>query len=465
MDFDHTTSAVEALQQQVKGRVITPQDSDYDQVRQGHNLSINHYPAVILVPANRDDVVAGVRFAHSAGLPIGVQATGHGIPYPANDSLLIVTSQMRGVKLDVETQTVEVESGAIWQDVLDVVTPQGLAPLLGSSPHVGVVGYTLGGGIGYLGRKYGFAADSVKWIELVTADGELRRTSANENSDLFWGLRGGTGNFGVVTAMAFSVYPVAKLYGGNIAYPGMVALEAMRFYRDWIRTLPDEMTTSIAILKLPNIPIVPEAARGTIQVLVRAGYTGDVKDGAALMQAWLDWRTPAANTLREMPFSEVATISNDPVNPIATHGTNAQFTELSDEAIEIIVRRATDSQSHIVATELRHVGGAISRVPADSSAISNRDAQVFYQIVTPVIDPKTLPAIQAHIKQTMTALQPYLSGGAYFNFMAGSEAQGRAKEVYGADHYERLIALKTKYDPINAFRFSFPLVGENAIPA
>ncbi len=464
MVFDHTLSTVKRLQQQVKGQVITPQDVDYDQVRQGHNLSINHYPTLILVPANAEDVVAGVRYAKQEGLPIGVQATGHGIPYPANDSLLIVTSGMKAVKLDVDSQTVQVESGAVWQDVLDVIIPHGLAPLLGSSPHVGVVGYTLGGGIGYLGRKYGFAADSVNWIELVTADGELRRASASENSDLFWGLRGGTGNFGVVTMMSFKVYPVAKLYGGNMTYPGEMARDVLHFYRDWVKTLPDEMTSSFAILKFPNIDLLPPPLRGKTQVLVRGGYIGDSQQGADLIQPWLDWRKPIDNTFREMPFSEYATISNDPVGAVATHGTSNQFYELNDEAIEIIVQRATDPKTHIIANEIRHVGGAISRVPVDNSAISNRDAQFFYQIGTPVIDPSTLPDIQAHIKQTLAELKPYLSGGAYFNLMAGSEAEGRAKDVYGEAHYQRLLGLKAKYDPENVFRFSFPLVGEHAEP-
>jgi len=181
-----------------------------------------------------------------------------------------------------------------------------------------------------------------------------------------------------------------------------------------------------------------------------------------LIQAWLDWRKPNEITFREMPFSEVATITNDPVDPVATYGTSNQFKELTDEAIEIIVQRATDSKSRIIANELRHVGGAISRVTVENSVISNRDAQFFYQIGTPVLDPSTLPDIQAHVKQTLSELKPYLSGGAYFNLMAGSEADGRAKDVYGADHYQRLLALKAKYDPENVFRFSFPLVGEHA---
>ncbi len=458
----HTTNQLQALQQQVEGRVITPQDADYDPVRQGHNLSIIHYPALILVPATAKDIVIGVRYARAAGLPIAVQTTGHGIPYPADDSLLIVTTSMRGVELNLETETVSVEAGVIWQDVLDVLLPHGLAPLLGSSPHVGVVGYTLAGGIGYLGRKYGYAADSVVAIDIVTADGELRHLSTTENSDLFWGLRGGTGNFGVITALEFKVYPVAQLYGGNMTYLGEAARDVLRFYRDWVKTLPDEMTTSFAIVKLPDIPQLPPAIRGKTQVFIRGAYTGDLREGERIVQEWLDWRMPVENTFRVMPFSEIATISNDQVDPVATYATNNQFTELTDEAIDIIIQRATDPASHIFANELRNIGGVISRTATDHSAISNRDAQFIYIIGTPVFDIAALPAIQAHIKQSQALLQPHFSGGAYFNFMAGDEAAGRAKDVYGTAHYERLLALKAKYDPENVFRFTFPLIGKHA---
>lgn len=461
MVFDHTTAAIQQLETQITGRVLTPDDMDYQKTAQGHNLSIQHNPALILIPSNAQDVIAGMRFAHSEGLTVGVQTTGHGIYFPIEGGMLILSSEMHKVTANIEAQTVQVEAGAIWQHVLDMVTPHSLAPLLGSLPHVGVVGYTLGGGIGYLGRKYGFAADSVRWIDLVTYEGELIRASATEHSDLFWGLRGGGGNFGVITAMEFSVYPVATLYGGNMQYPGDVAAEAMRFYRDWIKTLPDEMTTSFAILKFPVVDLLPPFMRGTTQVLVRAAYVGSSQKGEALIKPWLDWRKPVTNTMREMPFSEVATITNDPTAPTATYGTNMHFDELSDAAIDIIVRWATDPKTVIIANELRHVGGAITRIPAESNAIANRDTQIFFGIGTPVLDLKTLPQIQAHMRQTRAELQPYLHQGAYFNLMAGPEAAEQSKNGYGDVHFERLVALKEKYDPENVFRYGIPLVTED----
>jgi hypothetical protein len=347
MTFDQTTASIHQLQEQVKGQVLTPEHADYERTRRGWSLSINHYPSLILIPENAQDVVAGVRFASEVGLGVAIQSTGHGIQYPADHALLIVTSRLKGVQIDAEARTARVGAGVVWREVLAQSTPHGLAPLLGSSPHVGVVGYTLGGGIGWLARKYGFAADSVRWIEIVTADGELRRASATENSDLFWGLRGGGGNFGVVTALEFDLYPVAKIYGGHLVYSGDMAVDALRFFREWIKTVPNELTSSIVVLKFPNLPDLPEALRGQVQVMLKAAYIGDADEGAAWIQKWLDWRRPQSNVFHEMPFAEIGTISNDPVEPMAGFGTNEMIDDLSDELINC--DRALCDQSSIAA--------------------------------------------------------------------------------------------------------------------
>ncbi|MBZ0284735.1 MAG: FAD-binding oxidoreductase [Anaerolineae bacterium] len=458
MDFTHTTVDVQQLQQQVIGRVLTPDNADYEQMRHGHNLSINQYPALILMARNAQDVVAGVRFAREAGLNIAVQSTGHGLQHPANDSLLIITSRMKGVQADFEARTVQVEAGVVWQEVLDVVTPHGLAPLLGSSPHVGVVGYSLGAGIGWLVRRYGFAGDSIRWIDVVTADGVLRRASPTENSDLFWGLRGGGGNFGVVTALAFDLYPVASIYGGSLTYSAEVIGEALRFFRDWIKTVPDELTSSIAIFKFPSLPQLPEAMRGKIQVVVRAAFVGDPTEGAAWIQQWVDWCAPVANTFRELPFSEIGAVSNDPVDAAPVYGSNETLNDLSDEAIDVVVRYATNSASPIMMMEFRHAGGAVTRVAPDANAIGNRDAQLFLQMGGMTPDDAARERMRAYIAEYRNAMQPYLRGGVYLNFMVGTEAQNRAKDAYLPENYERLVALKAKYDPDNVFRFTYQLV-------
>lgn len=462
----HLTESAQQLQKQVSGSVIGPNDPDYDKMRPGWNLSIDQHPALILVAANTQDIVKGVNFARENGLGVGVRLTGHGTQHPADDSLLILTSKLSAVHIDPEARTAHVEAGAIWKQVLDAATPHGLAPLLGTSPHVGIVGYTLGGGIGWLGRRYGLAADSVRSIDIVTPDGELRHTSLTENSDLFWGLRGGGGNFGVVTALEFSLYPVKAVYGGSMTYPGELAGDALRFFRDWTSTAPDELTSSIAVLRMPSIPQIPEHLRGKVQVIIRAAFAGNANEGQALIQRWLDWHKPDSNTFNEMPFSEIATIQNDPVDPAPGAGSSEMFDELSDKAIDIIVRTMNDSASPIVFSELRHVGGAIKRVDADANAIGNRDANFYLVIGGPLFTREARAAIKPYIEQYKDALKPYLRGGVYLNFMGGflatTETRTRTKDAYLPTSFEKLQALKAKYDPNNLFRFSYQIVPAKA---
>ena len=464
MMFDQTIKSEEGLQSQVSGSVLLPGDALYEQVRRGWNLSIDQRPALILVADNAQDVVAGVRFARVQGLGVAVQSTGHGIHYPANDNLLIVTSRMASVHIDPQARTARVESGVIWQQVLDKAAEYGLAPLVGSSPHVGVVGYTLGGGIGWLARRYGLAANSVRSMDIVMADGVLQGASPTENSDLFWGLRGGGGSFGVVTAMTFDLYPVATVYGGSLVYPAALADETLRFFRDWIKTVPDELTSSLAIYKFPPLPRLPEAIRGKTLILLRAAFAGEAAEGEALMRAWLDWHPPISNTFHEMPFADIGTISDDPVDPMPGYGSSEMFNDLGDDTIGVIVRYATDTASPLTFVELRHAGGAMTQVAADTSAIVNQDAFLYMRIGAMAPTPEISAAIKAYVRRFKGDLQPYLQGGVYLNFMGGSEASARIGDAYPAETYERLIALKAKYDPENVFRFSYPFAAPLATP-
>jgi hypothetical protein len=322
---------------------------------------------------------------------------------------------------------------------------------------VGVVGYTLGGGVGWLARQYGLAIDSVRWIDLVTPDGQLRRASPTENSDLFWALRGGGGNFGVVTALEFNLYPVAAVYGGSLTYPLEHIGEALRFYRDWVKTVPEALTSSLTIFKYPPLPHFPAELRGKIVAIMRAAYTGSATQGQALLRPWLDWQAPAQNTFHEMPFIEVGAISDDPVNPVASSNTNVLFDALSDAAIDTILRHATDPGSPLLFSELRHVGGAVSRVDT-SSAQSNRDATFLLHMAGATPTPEMSQAFGAYITRYKEALRPHTRGGLYLNFTGGSDAHNRIKEAYPVDTLNRLAALKEKYDPDHLFRYSYPLV-------
>lgn len=457
MTLTHIFTTAQTLRQQVRGEVLTADDAAYEQQRKGFNLATDQYPALIFTPADARDVAASIHFARENGMPVAIQSTGHGMQLPGNDALLIRTSRLASVEVDAVAQTATVGSGVIWEQVIEKTAPHGLAPLLGSSPHVGVIGYTLGGGIGWLARLYGLAADSVRWIEIVTPDGELYQSSATENSDLFWGLRGGGGNFGVVTAIQFSLYPIANLYGGELNYSGEVAVEALRFFREWVKTVPDEMTSSIFVVKIPALPFIPQEMHGKVRVFFRAAYLGDEAEGKKLIQPWLEWHAPEKNTFRQMPFTDIATISNDPTKPIAGIGSNEMFDTLTDEAIDLIVQRTTNPATPLSIAELRHAGGAISRVAPDANAIGNRDAQFYFNISGLVPTEERYHAMLEAIRGYKAALRPYVRGGVYLNFMKGEEASQRARDAYLPETYTRLSELKAKYDPDNLFRFSYNL--------
>ncbi len=455
MQMTMTAHPVQQLKQQVRGTVLTPDHAGYDQIRRGWNLSVDQYPALILVATSAGDVAAGVRFAREEGYGVAVQSTGHGVLHAADDSLLIITSLMDKVEIDPELQTARVGAGVMWKQVLEAGKAYGLAPLLGSTPYVGVVGYTLGGGMGWLARKYGYAADSVRWIEIVTPDGELRRASKDENSELFWALRGGGGNFGVVTAMEFDLYPVATIYGGEVMYPIEKLHDALHFFRDWTAHMPDEMTSSITIMNFPPIPAFPEHLRGKKFVQIKAAYVGAPEQGEALVQEWLDWATPIQNTFHVMPFNEIGTISNDPVDPTAGYATNELFNDLSDAAIDVLVEYVSAEQSPLLITTLRHMGGAMATADRSANAIGNRDALLVMEIVGITATPEMAAAVNRYIGQFRDALTPHLSGGMYLNFMGANEVNGRTKDAYTQENYRRLLAVKAQYDPNDLFHFSF----------
>jgi len=463
MELLRTTSgsirvALDSLQAKIQGTVLVQGDAHYDDIRQAWNRSVDQHPAVIVVAASATDILKAVRFAREENLGIAIQSTGHGVVRPADGGMLIVTSRMNNVHIDPDEQTAWVEAGVKWGAVLEKAQAFGLAPLLGSSPTVGVVGYTLGGGMGWLARKYGMAADSVLVFELVTAGGRLVRASASENSDLYWALRGsGGGSFGIVTGMEIKLHPVSTVYGGNLFYPANMAKVVMLRYRDWIASAPDELTSAIVLMNFPPIPAVPDFLRGKSAVMIRGCYTGSVKDGEALIQAWLDWQPPLANMWRAMPFSEVATISSDPEDPMPGMITGAWMRVLSDAAIDTLIKYgiSVDGSSPLTVTEIRHAGGAIARVDKHANAFGNRNASLVLNLVGATPTPEARARMESHTSAMLEELRPAMTGGVYLNFLDGKAAAERTKDAFLPESYQRLMAVKASYDPENRFRFGF----------
>ena len=447
------------LQAVTQGEVMTPDDPGYDQARMNWNVNVDQYPAVIVAARNTNDVVQAVRFAIAHKLQIAVKSTGHGALVPINDGLLLVTSQMTAVEIDADNQTARAEAGAKWGMVLQPAQQFGLAPLLGSSPEVGVIGYTLGGGMGWLARKYGMAVDSVISFEIVTPAGELVQASATENSDLYWALRGGGGNFGVVVAMTMRLYPVATVYAGNLYYPISLAREVYQRYREWVKTAPYELTSSVVMMNYPPLPQLPDVLRGQTYIQVRGCYTGPVEDGESLLSFWRDWQTPVLDDFKARPFSEAALISNDPVDPMPAAVSGGWLREIDDTVIDALIESVppTDGPPLLVFAEIRHAGGAIKGLNRTETAFSLRDADFLLEMISVTPTPEAHTAVLQYTNGIKQRIASALTGGIYMNFTDGAEARADAPKGYTAEAYTRLQQVKAAYDPDNRFDHSFNL--------
>lgn len=440
-------TAVAGLRRRLSGRVVAPDASDYDDARTGWNLTFDQRPALVVMAADAGDVAAAARFATDHGLDIAVQATGHGPVRTADDALLINTAGMTGVAIDPIARTARVAAGAPWAAVLAAAQAHGLAPLLGSSPAVGAVGYTLGGGFGWLGRKYGLACDSVVDFDVVTADGETLTTSADEHTDLFWGLRGGGGGLAVVTAMTIRLFPVSTIYGGVLVYPAEAAADVLHRWREWLPTLPDEMCSAVKIINVPDMDDAPPDMRGRTLVMVQGCHCGPEDEGAALVQSWRDWRAPLMDRFGPMPFAEVARISNDPTDPLPSLTTGAWLRGLSGDAVKTIVRYATRKVAPVplIFIEIRHAGGAAGR--AADSAFGYRTDELLLQAVSLVPAPSLRSVMINYTDSLKRDLGPALTGRVYMNFLEGDEKNARVRDGYPPPTLARLVALKAKYDP------------------
>jgi FAD/FMN-containing dehydrogenase len=457
---------LEHLQALVDGQVIVPGDADYDRARAAWNLTVDQRPAVIVIPAHAQDVAATMRFAALVDLDVAVQSTGHGVARLANDGLLLITSNLKGVQINAAAQTAWVAAGEQWGAVLEAAQAVGLAPLLGSTSGVGAVGYTLGGGMGWLARKYGLSADSVLQFELVTPSAEAVIASPTENADLFWALGGGGGAFGVITGMEIKLYPVTTVYGGTLIYPAAMAREVLQFYREWNQYLPDEWTTSVALMNLPPLPELPPFLSGQSVVMVNGCYAGDSLSGQMMAQAWMDWRAPLVNGFHQMPFREVDSISNDPKDPLPGRNSGAWMADLSDDAIETILRFALPAGGPpaLVKTEIRQAGGAMATEDPYARAYSHRSAPFILQTVGMAPTPEALQAVDAHVRAFKAALAPHLTGGTYLNFLEADEKYGSLRQSYEADKVELLKGIKAKYDPLNRLNRALQLFPDSNGP-
>ncbi|MGN6299717.1 MAG: FAD-binding oxidoreductase [Angustibacter sp.] len=447
----------------VAGDVLVAGDDGYEQHSQGFNLALVQRPAVVVVAADREDVARAVRFAADHDLPLAVQATGHGTARGADGAVLLVTSRLTGVEIDPQARTARIEAGAKFAAVLPAAQEHGLAPLLGSTTDVGAVGYTLGGGFGWLGRRYGLCSDSALSFELVTADGDLLVASAQENAEVFWALKGGGGgSLGVVTSMVLELYPVSEVYAGNLLYPAFMARDVLRRYRDWVDGADERLTSSVVLMNFPPLEDVPEPLRGQSFVMVRGCWSGELEEGAALVDEWRAWRPPVMDLFGPLPFAAADSISQDPVDPMPAMLTTECLDSLSDGAIDVLVQAAVPAPGRaplLVFAEIRQMGGAVRAGAAAAANDLARQAEFVLEMVGVPVNPHVGLALEAHLRHTRAALAPYVTGATYLNFTEGHEKAERTASAFSAAHLARLQAVKATLDPHDRFSRGLQLRG------
>ena len=427
-------------------------EEQWDSARAAWNLAIDQRPAMVARPGNADEVAAVVRYARENGLRVAVQAEGHSAGALAGvgeDTLLLKTARMAGAEIDDETRRSRVRAGAKWQDVSALASPQGLAGLSGSSAEVGVVGYMLGGGHGWLARKHGLACNSVVGAEVVTADGQLVRADRENEPDLFWALRGGGGNFGVVTALEFELYPVPELYAGMLTWPWERTADVLHAWREWVSALPNEMGTWARVLQVPPLPDIPEPVRGRQLVVVEAAYLGAEEPGGELLRPLRDL-SPELDTFAAVPPEALGHLHMDPEDPVPFVMSGQMLDELPPAAIDTIVEAVgPDSGSPLLSLELRLLGGALIEAPPDAGALASIDQGFLTLGVGMVMEPAIASAINAHFDVVSNALEPWDSGVKYANFV---DVPMDARMCYQPETFDRLQAVRARYDPHDLFR-------------
>ena len=444
----------------VAGSVLLPGDAGYDDERAVWNLNHELRPAVIVVPESAADVQAAVTFAAGQYRPVLVKTTGHQIVGQADGAVVIATHRMNDITIDTVGRSARVGAGVLWSDVIAKTTKAGLAPLNGSNPSVGVSGYTLGGGLSpTLGRSHGYAADHVRSLDVVTADGELRHVDAESEPDLFWALRGGKGNFAVVTALEFDLFPVSRLYGGAIYFPGERTADVLRAWADWHPGTPETMVTSFAVMRMPPIPEVPEPLRGKFLVSVRIAYNGTAADGERMVKPLRAVAPAVLDTVRDMPYAEVASIHNEPTDPVPYYERGIMLREFpaqaQDKLIELV---GPDAETGLVLAELRALGGAWDREPAVPNAVATRGLP--YSLLG--VSAGSLSQeqqLKKSVAELLDGMKPWQGDRRNVNNLAPDEAAD-AEAIYGRERYERLASIKKTYDPANMFRLN-----HNVIPA
>ena len=451
------------LEQALRGRLIRPSDSDYDAARALYNGMIDKRPKLIARCVDAADVIAAVNHARDQGLLVAIRGGGHNGPGlgSCNDGLVIDLSMMKSVRVDPANRTVRVGAGCTSGDVDHATHAFGLAVPFGIVSTTGVAGLTLGGGTGYLTRKYGLTIDNLLEADVVLADGSFVTTDRNQHPDLFWALRGGGGNFGVVTSFLFQAHPVGTVYAGPIFWEATHAQTVMRAFRAFLPETPEDLGSFVGLKTVPSMDPFPRDYWGRRACAVISSYNGPAAEGERLMARLLEVVPPPIfNWMGAMPFPSIQALF-DPFFPkgLQWYWKGDFVNALSDEAIDVHIAHAGQAPSELCLTHLYPIDGAVHSVASEATAWNVRDARFSMVIAAIDSDPKQADALKAWGRAYWKAVHPFNMDGGYVNFMMDDEAAGRIQASYG-DNYARLAMVKAQYDPNNFFR-----VNQNIEPA
>ncbi|MVU83223.1 FAD-binding protein [Nocardia sp. ET3-3] len=433
------------------GPVFQPGDTGYDAEIAGFQTAYTHRPAVVVGAAHTEDVRAAVEYAARHGLPIAVQNTGHGLSVATDGGVLINTGRLTDIRIDAETRIARIGAGVKAGALIDAAAAHGLGPLHGSSLSVGVVGYILGGGVGILAREYGYAAEYVRGIEMVTADGRLRRLTPGD--ELFGAVLGSGGNFGVVTALDIELLPVTQVYGGQLQFDTRLVAPALEAWRLWTQSVPETVTSAITMLTFPDIPQLPEHLRGRYVATVNIAFTGSEEEGERLVEPLRAVGPRMADDLRMMPYSESHAIYRDPDQPHAYIATNALLSELPAEATDAFLEITGPDAAVPTVAGFRHLGGALGRPGPNGISMDHRGAEYIARVLA-MPRPDNAEQVRDQLALVRKTLQPWTLGH-NLNFLYGGGDQAGEEQTrggYSPETYARLAGLKAKYDPANLFR-------------
>ncbi|MBV9335790.1 MAG: FAD-binding protein [Solirubrobacterales bacterium] len=441
----------------VADMLVLPVHAGYDAARQAWNLAVDQRPSAVVFPESAEDVATAIRVARAHGQQIAPQGTGHNAaPFGSlEDTILLKTERMRAIQIDPQRRIARVEAGVLWSELVAAAAEHGLAGLQGSSPDVGVIGYTLGGGMSFLSRKFGLASSSVQAVELVTADGRQLRVDRDHEPDLFWALRGGGGSFGVVTAIELQLFPLSHVYAGVLWYPIERGSEVLHAWRELtVAKPPDELTTVGRFLNLPPIPEIPEPVRGKSFVIVEAIHAGDPRDADALL-APLRALGPVNDTIATISLPALSHLHMDPEQPVPGVGDGMMIAELDRDAIDALVAGAgADTQFPLLSVEMRHLQGALARPRPEHGALGAIDAAyAMYAVgMTPV--PELEHPVAAQVQAIKAALQPWAANQMYLNF---ADTRRDPASFWNEQAYHRLRRIKAAVDPTDLIRSNHPV--------